>query len=168
MFNVNEYVVYKGSGVCRIIDIGTLDFGGMDKEKKFYFLRPVHAKESITYAPVDNAKVPMRKVLSKEEAQELIDTLPEIEVMNELNDKQAEQKYREIFKNCNCREYLSIIKTIFAKNKIRMAAGKKITSTDERYCHMAEELLYNELSLSLGLDRLFVEGCISDRLQAIC
>ncbi|HKM21951.1 MAG TPA: CarD family transcriptional regulator, partial [Lachnospiraceae bacterium] len=64
MFNVNEYVVYKGSGVCRIIDIGTLDFGGMDKEKKFYFLRPVHAKESITYAPVDNAKVPMRKVLS--------------------------------------------------------------------------------------------------------
>ncbi len=168
MFNVNEYVVYKGSGVCRIIDIGTLDFGGMDKEKKYYFLRPVYAKESITYAPVENAKVPMRKVLTKDEAEALIEELSEIEMMNELNDKQAEQKYKEIFRNCDCREYLSVIKTIFTKNKVRMAAGKKITSTDERYYHMAEELLYNELALSLGKDRVLVEDHITDRLQSIC
>jgi len=167
MYEIDEYVVYKGSGVCKIVNIGTLDFGEMKKDKKFYFLCPVHAKASITYAPVESAKVPMRKVITREDAQQILEDISSIDIIQELNDKQVEMRYREIFKDCDCRRYMSIIKTIYIKGRERLVEGKKITSTDEKYNRMAEDLLYNEFSMALNLERSIVENIVMSRLELL-
>ena len=40
MFQTGDYIVYGSRGVCRIKDIGTLDFLGKEKKKLYYTLVP--------------------------------------------------------------------------------------------------------------------------------
>ena len=46
-----------------------------------------------------------------------------------------------------------------------IAQGKKVTAVDERYMKVAENELYGELSLTLGVPREKMEDYIKERLS---
>ncbi|MCI8326215.1 MAG: CarD family transcriptional regulator, partial [Lachnospiraceae bacterium] len=50
------------------------------------------------------------------------------------------------------------------KKIIRQAQGKKITAGDERYFKMAEENLFGELAIALGIKREEVGSLIEKRI----
>ena len=110
MFKVGEYVVYGNTGVCKVEDITTMDMVGTEKE--YYVLVPVYNKNGRAFLPVDNTKVVIRPVLTKDEALKLIDTIPQIEEIPPVNDKGREERYKELAKACDCRSWVTIIKTI--------------------------------------------------------
>lgn len=101
-------------------------------------MRPVHEKHGKVFTPVDNEKIVMRRVISKEEAEKLIREIPQIEGLWIGNEKQREEKYRECMKSCKCAEWVRIIKTLYERKVSRLKQGKKITATDERYLRMAK------------------------------
>ena len=51
------------------------------------------------------------------------------------------------------RRFISLVKSLRHKQAKRVADGKKITSTDERYLKRAEYGVVSELALSLGMER---------------
>ena len=51
------------------------------------------------------------------------------------------------------------------RKKERLAQGKKATAVDERYMKAAENGLYGELSLTLGVPREKMEDYIRERLS---
>lgn len=165
MFEVGEFVVYGSKGVCRIVDISHIDISGADKDRLYYVLSPIGDKNAKIYAPTDNPKITMRKVISKEEADKLILELPEIELLWVPDDKQREAKYKEVMRTCDYRAWVSIVKTLYLRKKERMAQGKKITALDERYMKAAENELYGELSLTLGIPREEMEDYIKDKIK---
>ena len=57
-----------------------------------------------------------------------------------------------------------MLKTIYARRRTRLARGKKATDADSRYMKLAEDCLYGELAVSLGLERDQVRGFIRDRI----
>lgn len=69
-YEVGEYVIYGNNGICQVLDITTPGFSGVDKEKMYYVLEPVHTKGSRIYSPVDSHKVVMRAVIDEEQAEE--------------------------------------------------------------------------------------------------
>ena len=73
---------------------------------------------------------------------------------------------KEALKTCDYRAWISIIKTLYFRKKERIAQGKKITSLDERYLKAAENELYGELSLTLGVSKSEMEDYICKRLEA--
>ena len=79
MFEIGEYIVYGVKGVCRIEDITHIDISGADKDRLYYVLAPVGDGSGRIYAPTDNQKITMRKVISREEADQLIEDMPKIE-----------------------------------------------------------------------------------------
>ena len=81
MFQTGELVVYGATGVCRVEEIVGLDQPGRDRGRKYYLLKPLW-QDGVIYAPVDSAKVPMRPVMSREEAEALIDRMPGIRSMS--------------------------------------------------------------------------------------
>lgn len=166
MFEVEDYIIYGNNGVCKVMEIGPLKLDYANKEKIFYTLEPAYGK-GILYTPVDNDKVVMRRIISNEEAIKLIDDIPNIEILLSENDKQAEAKYKESMKKCDCREWIKIIKTLHFKQKERESQGKKITSTDERYLHTAEDNLFGELSLPLNLPKDKVLEYIMAKLEVL-
>lgn len=165
MFEVGEYIVYGVKGVCRIEDITHIDISGADKNRLYYVLTPIGESSGKIYAPTDNQKVMMRRIISKEEADRLIDELPQIELLWVPDDKQREAKYKEALNTCDYRAWVSIVKTLYLRKQERVAQGKKITALDERYMRTAENELYNELSLTLGVPKGEMENYIRDRLE---
>lgn len=167
MFKVGEYVVYGSKGVCQIMDITHLDMSGADKERLYYVLGPIGDTASRIYAPTDNQKTVMRKVISKEAAERLIEELPEIELLWVPDDKQREAKYKEALKTGDYRSWVSIVKTLYLRQRERLAQGKKITALDERYMRVAENELYSELSLTLEIPKENMEDYIKEKLKNI-
>ncbi len=166
MFEKGSYVVYGNSGICMIDDITFLDMPGSNAQKKYYVLSPVNASGSRSFLPVDNTKVVIREVINEEEALKLIDEIPEIEEILDCNDKQREEKYKELARTCDCRGWICIIKTIFNRKQERIAQGKKITATDDRYFKLAEENLYSELGFALSKEKDEMEEFIANRLNS--
>lgn len=167
VFQINDYVVYGGRGVCKVNEIGGLDIGDIDKEKMFYTLEPVYSKGSVVYTPVHNSKVTMRKILSKDEAKKLIDEIPNIETILATDDKKSELVYKEAIRTLDCREWIKIIKTLYLRKQDRIAQGKKITNTDEKYLRMAEENLFGELAIPLEIEKDEVEDFIAARIEQL-
>lgn len=165
MFEVGEYIVYGVKGVCRVEDITHIDISGADKNRLYYVLTPIGESTGKIYAPTDNQKVMMRRIISKEEADRLIDELPQIELLWVPDDKQREAKYKEALNTCDYRAWVSIVKTLYLRKQERVAQGKKITALDERYMRTAENELYSELSLTLGIPKSEMENYIRDRLE---
>lgn len=165
MFQVNNYVVYGGDGVCRILGVGIPDTSMFGKKKQYYKLEPVYGNASTIYTPVDNDKVIIRKVISKEEANELINDISSIETLTFDNDKMLKEKYKEAMHTCDCKELIKVIKTSYSRKEERLAEGKKNATMDDKYLKMAEEYLFGELSISLNIPKEKVEDLIVNQVK---
>lgn len=164
MFEKGEFIVYGTSGVCEVKEITTINMKGVSNDRLYYILNPCHYKESKIFIPVDNEKTVMRSVLTKEEADELIDTIPDIEELWVSNDKLREEKYKETMRSCDCKDWIKVIKTLYLRKQERIAQGKKTTAMDEKYLRMAEDNLYTELSLVLDIPKEQMEEYITQRI----
>lgn len=166
MFEIGELIIYGGNGVCRVEKIGPIDTGAA-KDRMYYTLNPLKNKDSRIFTPVDNQKVIMRPTMKREDALELIDQIQDLETLWIVDERKRETEYKEAVRKCDCREYVKIIKTIHQRKKARLADGKKVTAVDERYCTIAEDNLYEELSVALDMDRtqtkLFVEQKVKEK-----
>ena len=80
-----------------------------------------------------------------------------------MDEKQRESQYKETLRKCDCRELLRIIKTIYQRMQARIAEGKKVTSSDERYFQLAEDRLYGEFAIALGIERDQVKDFIAGK-----
>ena len=164
MFNIGEYIVYGVNGVCKVEEIGPMSMSGVDSDKNYYTLLPLYTKGSRVFTPVDNQKVVMRPVISKQEVCELIDNMKNIEQIEVEDDKRRELAYREAMKSCDCRQLIRIINTVRKRKEERTAQGKKMSSCDERYLKQAQDSLYGEFAISLKIEKGEVEDFITHRI----
>ena len=167
MFSKGEYIICGSNGVCMIEDICSPPLAGVDKKRKYYALQPVYQKTCTVYTPVDNEKVIMRKILSHEEASDLINSVVTIEMIWDANDKVRESRYREAIRTFECNELIRIIKSLYIRKDERFAEGKKSLTTDDKYLHQAEELLYGEIAVALSMTKEAVCQCILERVRPL-
>lgn len=164
MFEKGEYIVYGTRGICKVEDITTMNQRDIPRDKKFYVLVPCNSSESRIFTPVDGQKTVMRHVLGKEEAEQLIQRMPEIEEIWTENEKAREELYKEAIRTCDCGEWVRVIKTLYLRKQQRAAKGKKLTATDERYYREAEKNLYAELAMALSMPEGEVEAYIKKKI----
>ena len=90
MYKKGEYVIYGSSGVCQVGDVTTLDIDNVPKDREYYVLFPQNHGGTV-YVPVDVASTKMRKVITKEEAEQLIEKIPTIQPIEISNEKFLEE-----------------------------------------------------------------------------
>lgn len=165
MFEVGDYIVCGNNGICIVERVGTIDIPDVDPNRIYYILQPVYTKTSVVYIPVDNEKIVMRKVLNKDQVNELIQHIPEIDLIEEMNDKLREERFKECMKNHDCTDWIRVIKTLYQRRQERIERGQKVTATDARYLKSAEDNLYCEFSMALGIEKeeveAYIEKCIA-------
>jgi len=166
MFKKGEYVVYGSIGACEVTDIATVDFQGVPKDKWYYILHPCSQKDSKVFVSVDNQKT-LRKVLTKEAAEALIEDMENIEDLKIEDAKYKEKKYKEILRSSESREWLRMIKTLNLLKQDCIKKGKKMLALDERYLKLAEESLYSELAISFELPKENVKENIIEKINHI-
>ena len=73
MFQAGDLLVYGITGVCRVLSIDRRQerVGSTRQERLYYQLKPIY-QGGLIYTPVDNDKVSMRPIISRQEAEDLI------------------------------------------------------------------------------------------------
>lgn len=165
MFEKGEYIVYGRSGICRIEDITHLDIAGADRKKLYYVLAPLSSGSSRIYFPVDKENAHARRLITEQEAWILLDEIRDIDEIWISNEKMREEVYKEALNSCDHRKWVAIIKTLYFRKQDRIAHGKKMAATDERYLRMAEDALYGELAFAMGKDKDEMEALITEHVE---
>jgi len=167
MFKKGEYVVCGNNGICKVTDVTTLNMAGTPKDRVYYILKPVYAEASTVYIPVDNHKVALRAALTEKDVYKLIKKIPDLDLIWVENDKQRELTYKECLKKNSCEDYVRIIKTLYLRKQDRLAKGQKIIGLDERYLKQAEDLLYGEVAVALGIEKQGVQAYITEEIEKL-
>ena len=165
MFKIGDYVVHGRNGVCKVVDITHIDISGADKNQLYYTLIPMKSEDSRIFYPVDGNKIVMRPVLTRQEAENIVSEIKDIEPMWIENDRQREARYKEAISSCDCHELICIIKTLYARNKERIAQGKRITYVDDRYLKEAKQNLHDEFAIALDMEPGQVEKYIREYIE---
>ena len=153
MFQINDTITYGTNGVCKIDDITMKEFMGAIKE--YYVLKPVSDSASTLYVPVHNEKVvsKMKKILSKQEVYQLIETMPEQENIWFQKDNERKEQYKKIIADGDHGKLIGMIKAIYLQKKKREEEGKRLHISDERFFKEAERILYEEFQYVLNIRR---------------
>ncbi|MBO4390097.1 MAG: CarD family transcriptional regulator [Lachnospiraceae bacterium] len=165
MYDIGEFVIYGTDGVCRVEKIGASKLPEMSAEKKYYTLCPVYEKGCEIVTPVDQDRIVMRRVLEKQEVMDLIDRMGELPEIWVREEKKREEDYKEVIRSCDCERLLSMIKTLYRRKQMRLAAGKKVTAKDMKYFNMAETNLYGEFAVALDLTPAKVKERIISQMK---
>jgi len=167
MFNIGDYVVYGNKGVCEVRKIGPIDIPGMSTDREYYTLTQVYTRGSTIFVPVDKVDSGLRSVLTEEEAKNLIDDIRNFIPIWIQNDKEREALFTETLRNANSRALFEMIIALYHRKERRLADGKKATSTDERFFHAAEDILYGELGIALGIAKDEVRDYIMKEVEQV-
>lgn len=166
MYKIDELIMYGSTGVCRVSEIGKPSFVDEKDENLYYFLEPLY-QSGIIYAPVENAKVFMRPVITEEEANDLIDGIPEIhtEIYKNCSMQQLTKQYQSILDTHMCSELLKLTKSIREKGLEAMKNKKSLGQIDKKFMKKAEELLFGEFAAVLHIEKDEVGEYIKNRLE---
>lgn len=166
MFSIGEKIMYGGTGVCVVEDITDVKLSRLEQPKPYYILRPLYQSGTIQ-TPVENNKVPIRPVMTRTEAEELVDGIPEItaSICYEKNLSALRNHYQQQLSSFDCRDLIRMTKSIYAKKKDAESRQKKIGVTDEKFLRRAEDLLFGELAVALEISRDAVLDYIQERLH---
>lgn len=169
MFNVGELIVYGNTGVCRIERImrpEDSDFPDyFDSSRCYYAMKPQNDTSTI-YTPTDNKKVFMRRIISANEANRLIDLIPTIkaEAFHSSSLKELKEHYQSATNTHDCGDLIELIMSIYAKSQLAKEHNRRLGQIDTRYMQQAEQLLYGEFSAVLGMEPDQVKDYIQSRV----
>ncbi|MBQ8966446.1 CarD family transcriptional regulator [Ruminococcus sp.] len=165
MFDAGELVVYGNSGVYRVLEVGSIGIKGCEG-KQYYTMEPVFGSGT-SYVPVDTG-VFMRKVMTADEANALIDSIPEIgeEDFSERNPRLVREHYSASMKSHDTAELISMIKEIWHRGERAKSLNRKLSRAEQQFLEQAENLVYGEFSVVLGIPREEVLGYIRTRIEA--
>lgn len=165
MYKVNDFIMYGKNGICKIVDITTPAEISTEKGQLYYVLQPVNDK-CVIYTPID-ANVFMRDVISAEEAERLIDTIPTIQAEAYYNDRTQELRhhYEDLMKTYDCGNLISLTMSIYEKKKQVELQNRKLGQIDDRFMKQAEDLIFSEFSIALDMPKENVQAYIASRVE---
>lgn len=170
MYQIGDLIIYENSGVCEVSDVTTpadcSALSGMPKDRTYYILHPVFGKGTI-YTPADSDKAFMRPVISKDEAIRLIGLIPTMrtDAYYAQNLQDLKTHYRTATGSHRCEDLMAVTMSVYHKKQHAKARGKRVGQVDEKYMQQAEELLFGELAVALGISRSEVPGYIKRALE---
>ena len=162
MYSVGEKIIYGENGVCTVSKIAPLEMSGAVSERLFYHLEPLIGS-GVYYAPVDSGAF-MRPLITRDEAEALIDSIPSIApaVCHDNRFNHVDAFYKELFRQHSCEALVAIVKGLH----LRMSEKKTKSSRAELTMKRAKEMLHGELSVALDMELSEVDAYIRARLES--
>ncbi|CEP80553.1 CarD family transcriptional regulator [Paraclostridium sordellii] len=150
MFNVDDYIMYGMTGVCKVVDITNEKFINGEK-RKYYVLNPIYNNDTTIKVPLDNDKIPMRKVISKGDMTSLINDIPNMEILWIDDEKKRMAQFETMLKSGQCEELTKLIKNIKFSKKYARSNDKKLYKSDKDIMKEAKRLLTEEFAIILNI-----------------
>ncbi len=173
MLAIGDTVIFKHS-VCTVACMHPNYFDGKD----YWELHAIFERSLKLFVACEKAKPPvLREVMGKQEALDLIDSIADADVAqiegaatkegstSSLLQRHVKETYDAYLKSLSPKDLVPIIKTCHERSIAREDAGHKPTAVDKKYLDLAENLLCDELSVSLDMPRDQVRDFMLDRIR---
>lgn len=166
MYQAGELILYGRTGVCRVEGITAVKQRGMDAEQMYYVLKPLYQSCNIT-TPVGSTKVFSRPIISREEAERVIGSIPTVKpkAYHNRNLNQLREYYRSCMETYDCVDLIKLTMSLYAKKREAEENKRKFGAVDERFMKEAEDLLFGELAAALDIPREDVRSYIEKSLK---
>ena len=145
MFQVGEYIVHPGQGVCRVDAV-------VEGEPSAYQLLPVGQRHPMRISFPVASESRLRPVLSRDEAEQIIAEYPSMELdhYEGTSSTLEEAHFKHELRQGSCLDSVRIAKTFRARiDKVR-ASNKKPPVVYERILKQATQRSLSELAVALG------------------
>ena len=172
MVSPGDTVVYRHH-VCKVAAVREGYFEGRD----YLELHALFEVSLKLFVAVDEAEAPvLRPAMSRREALALVDSIADAQAIDEealkpeastptLLERRLKEEYDRRLKTFAPEDLVPIMKSVHERTVRRCGAGRQITATDKKYFDLAENLLCDELSVSLGIGRDDVRDFLVDRVK---
>ena len=158
MFSIGDLVVHPMHGAGVIDDIVRERVAGTTKE---YYVFKMPMGGLILKIPTENSHaIGIRKVISKAEANELMEEIPAIAVEHNANWNKRYQENLLRLKSGDLREVAQVIKGLMRRDTLR-----GLSTGERKMLHSAKQIMISELVLVLDSDYKSVEGQL-DRVMS--
>ena len=146
MYQVGEYIVHPGQGVCKVDEI-------VLEPQETYMLLPVGARNPVRISFPVAGEARLRPVLSSDEARELIAAYPQMDVdgFTERSAALEEEHFKKTIRLGTCRDSVRVVKTFRRRIAEVRARNKKPPVAYERILKQASERSLSELAIALGI-----------------
>ncbi len=167
LFKAGEYVSYKKNGICKIADIVTREFVGMDP-KPYYEMEVVFDNHTVLYVPVGSpAEQSMRRVLTAEEVHAVILESEQYQDPWIEDGKARAAQFEAMLEEGTRSTILWIMKMLTFHRAQAERENKKVYAADVRILETAEKIITEEFSFALKIEKEQVVPYIIDHLQSI-
>ncbi len=164
-YKVGDFLVHEGSGVCQIEDIDDMELMGKGSKKTYYCMSPVFKAGAKVFTPIDGSTVRLRPVAEEARFTKILDTLDDIECIEEPNDRMLQEKFKEVMSEFTPEALARVVKTVLVRKWQRIAAGKKVMALDEKIFAVAGRKLFEEMAFAMGKDIPSVQNLFEERLK---
>lgn len=146
MYEVGEYIVHPGQGVCKVD-------GVVEQPQESYVLLPVGARHATRISFPVASEARLRPVVSADEAKELIDDYAElpIEDFSSRSNALEEEHFKDEIRHGSCRDTVRVAKTFRQRIAEVRERGKKPPVAYERILKQASDRSLQELAVALDL-----------------
>jgi len=155
-FKVGDKAVYPAHGVGEVTDIRVQKIGG--QERTFYILRIIDNGTKIMVPTQTAAQTGLRKVISKNDAKDVITILKSKEVAVKTQPwNRRYREYMDMLKSGSPFEVAKVLRDLF-----RLKSDKDLSFGERRLLDTARSLLVAELALALRQKEASVEKDIQE------
>ncbi|MGN0287679.1 MAG: CarD family transcriptional regulator [Atopobiaceae bacterium] len=157
MYEVGDYIVHPGQGVCKVEGI-------KDGPHAVYELLPIGERHPMRISYPVSSEDKLRPILSASEAKEIIDQYPsmDVEEFSERSNALQEEHFKNEIKRGTCRDSVRIVKTFRQRIAQTRAQNKKPPVVYERILKQASKRSLDELSVALDMTPDDVLGLFED------
>ncbi len=150
MCQVEDVILYRGTGVCEITALTEKRFG--DQTQECYALVPLYLNNLTIFVPhaLENRMQPVRNA---DDILDSLDSMAELETLWIPDVHARRRKYREILLDGTQEEILQILKTLYFAKQRRQFRGQKggLCVSDDHLFHDCKRILAEELSYASGI-----------------
>lgn len=145
MYEVGEYIVHPGQGVCRVDGI-------TEGDNPTYQLMPVGVRHPMRISFPVASEARLRRVLTGEEARRIIAEYPSMEPegFHDRSNALEEEHFKNEIRRGTCRDSVRVAKTFRHRIAQVRANNKKPPVAYERILKQASERSLSELAVALG------------------
>ena len=146
MYEVGQFIVHPGQGVCRVDAI-------VEEPIAVYMLLPIGSRQPMKISFPVASSDKLRPVIEKDEAYMLIERYPDMQIVEYQGRSNAleEEHFKREIRNGTCENTMRIVKTFRSRIEETRAHNRKPPVVYERILKQASQRSLEELSCALVL-----------------
>ena len=156
MYSVKDKIFCPMHGAGVIENIEDIDFGG--KINKYYVISLIGSNMKVK-VPVDNESSLIRPISDKNIAQNVLDAIQSLEIIETVNWTKRYKENMDRLKTGDMLETARVLKALVVRNKT-----KTLSAGERKMLHSTKQILISELVLALDKDSTEIENFIYDAI----